>query len=694
ACTSGELRRHCAELLPDYMIPAAFVQVEIMPLTASGKADRRALPAPDTVSMDTGTAYEAPATETEEKLAALWRELLGRETIGVNDNFFELGGHSLKAASLTAEIHRTFKCSLPLRELFERTTVRELAELIDEKTASGGEQEWGSIPKLEQQLYYPLSSPQNRLFVLQSMDAANTTYHLPSVLYIEGALDKERLVRAVHALVARHETLRTSFVWVDGRPMQTVAAEPSIAWEEAEGDLTDPDALLSAFIRPFALDTAPLLRVKLVRAGHDKHVLLLDMHHLISDGVSSVVLAKQFVEAYESGGLPELPIQYKDYADWQLNWLQTEEAAKQQQYWVESLRGNVPVMELPYDYPRPPRMDYEGDGVSIEIDGELAQQLSALTGRTGTTLYMTLLAAFTALLHRYSGQNDIWIGSPVAGRPHVDLSELIGMFVNTVVLQGEAYGDQSYLELLNSVKERVLGALENDRYPFEELVDKLAVRRDVSRNPLFDVMFVLQNTGMPKVACGDVVFEPREPRRSTAKFDLTLEVVEGAQGLRCNFEYRTSLFRRETVERMASHWLRLVAAIAREPELKLAEIDLMGEEEKQQVLKQFNATEAAFPRELTLHEMFRQQAKRTPERTALVSESEELTYRELDERSDRLAGHLRGRGVKRGEPVGLMAQRSAEMMIGMLAIIKAGGAYVPLPPEFPEDRLRYMAEGS
>ncbi|CAH1205377.1 Tyrocidine synthase 3 [Paenibacillus plantiphilus] len=693
ACTSGELRRHCGELLPDYMIPAAFVQLEAMPLTASGKADRRALPSPD-MAMATGTAYEAPASETEEKLVALWRELLQRETIGVNDNFFELGGHSLKAATLTAEIHREFQCSLPLRELFNRTTVRELAQLIDEKLAGGEQYEWGGIPKLEPQPYYPLSSPQNRLFVLQSMDADNTSYHLPSVLYIHGQLNKDRLRSAVHALVERHETLRTSFVWVDGRPMQSVAKAAPIVWEESESEHSDLDSLLSAFIRPFALDEAPLLRVKLIRFNQEGHVLLLDMHHLISDGVSSVVLAKQFVEAYESGQLPELPIQYKDYAHWQQNWLQSEEAGKQQQYWLDALSGEIPVMNLPFDYPRPPRQDYAGDSVSIALDSELAQRLSALGASTGTTLYMTLLAAFTALLHRYTGQEDIWIGSPVAGRPHVELSDLIGMFVNTVVLRGEARADQSYLELLEVVKERVLGALENDRYPFEELVDKLAVRRDVSRNPLFDVMFVLQNTGMPKVACGDVVFEPHEPRRSTAKFDLTLEVAEGEQGLRCQFEYRTSLFRRETVERLASHWLRLLEAITSDPALKLAEIELMDAGERRQVVELFNDTAAEFPRELTLHEMFRQQAERTPERIALSCESETLTYRELHERSHRLASHLRGQGVKRGEPVGLMAQRSAELMIGVLAIIKAGGAYVPLPPEFPEDRLRYMAEGS
>ncbi|MFC5469004.1 amino acid adenylation domain-containing protein [Cohnella suwonensis] len=695
ACTSGELRTHCAGRLPDYMIPATFVQLQSMPLTASGKADRKALPEPET-EMATGTAYAAPESETEEKLAALWRELLRREEVGIDDDFFELGGHSLKAAELTAAVHKQFECALTLREVFDRPTVRRLASLILERRATGEVRRYSPIAKAERRPYYPLASAQNRLFVLQSMDENSTAYHLPSVLTIRGELDRSRLSSAVRALSERHEMLRASFDWENGQPVMRIAEEPFAAIEFAVAEPSeDPDACLRSFIRPFRLNESPLLRVKLVRMPEeDVHLLLLDAHHLVADGVSMAAMARQFMELYEGKPAEALPVQYKDYAAWQSEWLRSEACGDQERYWLRTLSGDIPALQLPYDFARPQRMDYEGDQVSFSFDAGWTHELAALCARTGTTPYMVLLGLYTALLHRYTGQNDIWIGSPTAGRPHADLADLIGMFVNTVVIRGHASGDQTFGELLEQAKDRVLGALDNDRYPFEELVDKLAVRRDVGRNPLFDVMFVLQNTGMPAVACGETVFEPFEFRRTTAKFDLTLEIVEQGDDWRCRFEYRTSLFRRETVERMAGHFVRLAETLVREPERKLGDVDLMSAEERRQVVETFNDTKAAYPEELTLPEMFRRQAERTPERTAAAFEAERLTYRELDARANRIARALLDAGLAPEQPVGLMAERSPEMLAGLLGILKAGGAYVPLPPEFPEERLRFMAEDS
>ncbi len=691
--TSGELRRHCAERLPDYMIPAAFMQLEAMPLTASGKTDRKALPEPEG-TMDTGTAYASPESDTERKLAALWTELLQREKVGANDNFFELGGHSLKAAELVSAIHRDFDRSISLRDVFRRPTIRELASFLDEDGRDSAGARYAPIPKVEARTFYPLSPAQNRLFVLQSMDENGTAYHLTSALVIRGPLDRVRLSAAVRSLSRMHETLRSSFDWADGQPVQRVSAEALAGIDFEEAGISDPEALVQACVQPFRLQQSPLLRVKLFRMQEpDVHLLLLDLHHLIADGVSMAVLARQFMALYEGKPAWELPVQYRDYAAWHSVWLSSEACEEQERYWLEELSGEVPTLNLPVDYARPERMDHLGDQVLIELEPRIVRGLSDLSTRTGTTLYATLLAAFTALLHRHTGQTDLWIGSPVAGRPHADLADLIGMFVNTVVVRTRPERGATFRELLEQTKERVLGALEHERYPFELLVDKLGVRRDIGRNPLFDVMFVLQNTGIPSVTIEGTRFEPYELRRTTAKFDLTLEIVEEPDGkLLCRFEYRTSLFRSETIERMASHFVRLAESIAHNPNLKLGEIELLADDERRRIVETFNDTMAPYPNSLTLQEIFSRQTAKTPDRTAAAFEDERLTYRELDARANRIAQRLLAAGLSPEEPVGLMAVRSAAMMAGMLGILKAGGAYVPLPPDFPIDRLRYMAD--
>ncbi|USB33500.1 non-ribosomal peptide synthetase [Paenibacillus sp. YPG26] len=703
SCPVSELRKHCGDRLPSYMIPEAFVQLEAMPLTASGKADRKSLPEPER-ELSAGTAYAAPTTDTEAKLADLWAELLGRDKVGTQDNFFELGGHSLTAASLIAVIHREFGYLFALRELFAHPTVRELAQQLEARRAAGLVSGYMPIPKAQAKMSYPLASAQNRLFILQSMDENATVYHLSFALRIRGPLDQERLLAAMKTILQQHDALRTSFQWEDGQPIQRIAPESVIEIEHEDVAALDPEACMQAFIRPFRLQEPPLLRVKLVRLSGEiaasavthaanEHLLLLDAHHLVTDGVSMAVLARQFIAHYEGAPALSLPVQYPDYVDWQAKWLQSDACQAQERYWLDTLSGDIPLLEWPSDFPRPQRMDYAGDEVTVALDASMTRALTDFGTRSGATPYMTLLAMFSALLHRYTRQTDIWIGSPVAGRPHPDLAELIGMFVNTVVIRSELAGDLTFSDLVDHMKDRVLGALEHDRYPFELLVDKLGASRDVGRNPLFDVMFVLQNTGIPEVASGDTIFEPCTIRSNTSKFDLLLEVTEQKGELICRFEYRTSLFRRETIERLAGHFIRLAAAVLQKPEARLADIDLMSAAERQVVTEQFNATEAAFPDKLTLPDMFRQQAERTPERIAAVfGDGESLTYRELDARASRIARMLLDSGLAPEEAVGLMAERSSAMLAGMLGILKAGGAYVPLPPAFPAERLRYMAD--
>ncbi|TYP79315.1 surfactin family lipopeptide synthetase A/fengycin family lipopeptide synthetase D [Paenibacillus methanolicus] len=703
ACAPSELRKHCGDRLLSYMIPEAFVQLEAMPLTTSGKADRKALPEPER-ELSAGTAYAAPRTETERKLAILWAESLGREKVGIEDNFFELGGHSLTGASLVAVILREFGHLFALRDLFELPTVRELAQRLEARSADGLANGYMPIPKAPPKQSYPLASAQNRLFILQSMDENATAYHLSFALRIRGPLERERLLAAMRAIFRRHDALRASFEWEDGRPVQRIAPDSVMEVEYEEVAALEPEACLQALIRPFRLQEPPLVRVKLLRRSNvsaeatssdasTDHLLLVDAHHLVTDGVSMAVLGRQFIAHYEGAPVAELPVQYPDYADWQARWLQSEACQAQERYWLDKLSGAIPALQWPSDLPRPRRMDYAGDEVTVALNTSMTRALADFGTRSGTTLYMTLLAMFSALLHRYTRQSDIWIGSPVAGRPHPDLAEVIGMFVNTVVIRSQPVGDFTFNDLAAQTKDCVLGALEHDRYPFELLVEKLGASRDVGRNPLFDVMFVMQNTGIPAVASGKTVFEPCYIRSKTSKFDLMLDVTERGDELICRFEYRTSLFRRETIERMADHFIRLAATALRDPNVKLADIDLMSETERRIVVEQFNATQAPFPDDRTLPEMFRLQAERTPGRTAAVfGDGESLSYRELDARANQIARTLLNGGLSPDEPVGLMAERSSAMLAGMLGILRAGGAYVPLPPSFPADRLRYMAE--
>ncbi|MBD3917805.1 amino acid adenylation domain-containing protein [Paenibacillus sp. PR3] len=698
-CTSTELREHCAALLPAYMLPVVCIQLEQMPLTASGKADRKALPKPPAIiSMETGSTHIEPRTATEQALAALWQELLGREPIGADDDFFAIGGHSLKGASLLASIHRTFQCTLSLRDIFNHSTVRQLAARIDEQNAERRADGYEDLPKQPRRAEYPLSMGQNRLFVLQQLDPASTGYHVSATLRITGPLDLARLRAAFQSLIDQHEMLRASFHWVDGQPVMRIAPATEAEWEWVDERHSSSIAAADSFSRPFDLQQAPLLRLQLAAVDNQEHRLLLEMHHLIADGLSIAVLARQFMTLYEGQELEPSRAAYVDYSAWQEQWMSTEQSGKQEQFWQQTLAGTPPTLSLPADFSRPDRLEFAGDDVRVELNEMLVTRLQSLTTKSGATMFMTLLTAFQALLHRYTGEEDIWIGTPVGGRPHSQLHEMIGMFVNTVVIRCMPHGSLTFRELLAHTREQSISALDNDRYPFERLVDKLSVRRDNSRNPLFDVMFIVQNTSIPAVACGDVVFEPVDQRTSTSKFDLTLEVIEkaGSDSLQCRFEYRTKLFRRERIERMAGHWLRLLESAVSNPDVPLSELALLDEQEREQLLHRFNRAAMEHPYEaLTLHDMFRLQAKRTPERIAAVfGGTISLTYQELDLRSDRLAKQLQSHGVRLGGAVGLMTERSPALIVGVLAIMKAGGAYVPLPPDFPAERLRFMTEDS
>ncbi|MDN4090756.1 amino acid adenylation domain-containing protein [Paenibacillus polymyxa] len=705
------LRSTLSQKLPGYMIPSYLVQLEQMPLTPNGKIDRKALPAPED-SLQTGADYVAPRTWVEVKLAQIWQDVLGLTQVGVKENFFEIGGHSLRATTLASKIHKELNKPLPLRSIFEAPTIEHLAvvlEQLDQVT-------YASIPVTEERSFYPLSSAQKRLYVLHQFDPQDVNYNMPSVLQVSGPLDVKRVEHAFRQLIARHASLRTRFDLIDSEPMQwvedTVPFEVEYTKVQAEGATTDTDTrvgkevdeLVSCFVRPFDLKAAPLLRVGLVDLGvsgagqEPQHVLMLDMHHIVSDGVSMGVLTEEFVRLYDGEELPPLRIQYKDYAVWQQSETHQEWMQRQEAYWLDTFRGELPVLDLPTDFARPSIRSTAGDTVVFGLEREVSERLKELAAHTGSTLYMVLLAAYTALLHQYSGQEDIVVGTPIAGRPHADLEPILGMFVGTLALRNYPTAEHTFRSYVEEVKVRALQAYEHQDYPFEELVEKLNVKRDMSRHPLFDTMFTLQTTEEGELQLADLSFRPYGLEQTPAKFDFTLEAREEEAGIQFGLQYATALYQRETVERMTRHFIRLAEAVAANPDAKLGELELITAEETEQILKVFNDPNAHSVRGtlqgLSLSERFEEQAKNSPERIAVVSGDIGLTYAELNEQANRLARVLRAKGVEADQPVGVLLERSADLLVGILGVLKAGGAYVPMDTMYPQERIDYMLQDS
>ncbi|MFE9943147.1 non-ribosomal peptide synthase/polyketide synthase [Bacillus velezensis] len=685
----SELRIALSQELPGYMIPSYFIQLERLPLTANGKIDRKALPAPEG-GVQTGTEYVAPRTAAEAQLAHIWQEVLGLPRIGVKDNFFDIGGHSLRATTLTAKLHKEMGVSLPLREVFRSPTIEEMAETITGMKHTA----YTSIPTVEAKEYYAVSSAQKRLYILNQLKGGELSYNMPSVMRADGALDRELVEKAIRKLIQRHETLRTGFELIDGELVQRIYDDVPFAVEFTQAKEEQAEALVHGFVRAFDLEKAPLLRVGLIKLAKDRHLLLFDMHHIISDGVSIKNLIEEFVSLYEGKELPPLRVQYKDYAAWQLSDMQSERMKKQEAYWLDVFSGEVPVLDMPTDYGRPAARSFEGGQIEFVIGPELTEQLKGLALKSESTLYMVLLAAYTTMLAKYSGQEDIVVGSPIAGRTHSDLESLIGMFVGTLAIRTNPVGEKTFREYVQEVKEHTLKAYENQEYPFDELVDKLNVSRDFSRHPLFDTMFIWQNTEQGELSLDDVRFTPYPDNHAMAKFDLTFQAAENEDGITGMISYAAALYKQETAERMAKHFIQLIEAIANDPQAPLSSLEMITAQEKEQIVERWGQPAIDCPRDKTIHQLFEEQAERTPEHTAAVYEKSRFTYRELNERANRLARILRSEGVQPDQPVGILAERSLEMIVGIMAILKAGGAYVPMDPDSPQERLRYILEDS
>ncbi|WP_080497089.1 non-ribosomal peptide synthetase [Bacillus wiedmannii] len=684
-----EMRKFLLMYLPNYMVPSYFIKLDRLPLKISGKIDVDELTEIEG-SIDIGYSYKGPSNDIEEKLIPMWEELLGITGIGVTHNFFELGGHSLKAAVLMAELHKEFEVEVPLRELFKGPTIEELATYI----IHSGKQQYAPIELQEESEYYIASAGQTRLYVLSQFEGIGTSYNIPAAFIVEGKLDLSKVDLALQQLVKRHELLRTSFDMVDGKVVQIVHEKAEFTLSHFEVEEHNIDNAIKNFIQYFDLQKAPLLRVGIAKLDETRHLLLFDMHHIISDGTTMGILIDEFVQLYEGKGLPPISVQYKDFSQWQYKLFEKEVLKQQERYWLDSFAGEIPVLNLPLDYLRPAVQSFEGKRLVFELDKVLTDKLNILARKTGTTLYMVLLASYNILLQKYTGQQDIVVGSPIAGRSHADLKKMIGMFVNTLAMRNRPDDAKTFSSFLREVEENTIEAFENSDYQFEQLVEKLHINRDKERNPLFDTMFVLQNTDERRLELEGLRFESVKLDNQAVKFDITLNAEERGGGIQFLLEYRTKLFKDVTMERFASHFIYVLEQIVHNPDLKLAEIELLSVGEKEQTLFGYNSTTSEYPMDKTIQELFEQQVEKTPERIAVEYGTECLTYQELNERSNQLARVLRDKGVGRDVVVALIAERSIEMVTAMIAIVKAGGAYLPIDPDYPQERIQYMFEDS
>jgi amino acid adenylation domain-containing protein len=701
--TTAELRRYLQEKLPDYMIPSSFVRLAALPVTPNGKVDTKVLLDMPVVESLPDKTIVAEYTPIEEILAGIWAEVLGKSQVEVHENFFEQGGHSLLGTRLISQIRTVMHVDISLRSLFESPTVSGLARQVEH--ALRNEQVTATLPlvPVSRDQVLPLSFAQQRLWFLWQLEPDSTAYNVPSAWWVRGPLASHALEQSMREMIQRHEALRTSFSLQEEQPVQLIHSPGAVAviWIDLTA-LTEnhrarevQQIITQEARRPFDLMQGPLLRTTLVRTAAQEHLLLHTTHHSISDAWSVPIWQHELSVLYNAflsgtpSPLPALSVQYADYACWQRRWLQGEVLEHQLAYWRDQLEGISPL-ELPTDRPRPPVQTFHGASESLTVPRSLSNALKQLAHRKGVTLFMLLLAAFQVLLSRLSGQEDIAVGTPIANRGRSEVEGLIGFFTNTLVLRSDLTNNPTFEELLEQVREKALGAYSHQEVPFEKLVELLPLERDLSRPPLFQVMFLLQHSTQMAEGFHQLTLDQIPYEQTTAKFDLTLSLMDIGQELHNKVEYNTDLFDRTTITLFLQRWLLLLETIVSLPQQRLHDFSLLTEAESRQILDGWNATQVAPTSNLCLHELVTAQANRTPSAIAAIENDHHLTYGELNERANQLAYHLRSLGVRRDVPVGICMDRSLKMLIGILGILKAGGAYVPLDPGYPRDHLAFM----
>ncbi|MCP6760180.1 MAG: amino acid adenylation domain-containing protein [Fischerella sp. CENA71] len=712
AANSITLNHFLKEKLPAYMIPAAFMILDSLPLTPNGKVERRNLPAPTRTRPDLEEIFVAPRNPIEEKLAGIWSQLLGLDVIGVNDNFFHLGGHSLIATQMLARVRDVFSVELFFPQIFTHPTIASLAQLI----AQGGEEsQWQRPPikRISHQGLVPVSFSQERIYFVHKLAPENSAYQFQSTMEFKGPLNVEALKLALDEIVKRHEIFRTTYQEVNGRLYQVIHPHEGVAFKvidlrhipESERKIEAQKLVDAEILTHLDLTQLPIIQWAVFKLSDQEHIFTHVEHHMAHDGWSFNVFLSELVALYEAflagkpSPLPELSYQFADFASWQREWAQTPEAQAQLAYWQQKLAGIPPLLELPYDRPRPKEQTYNGDHVRMELPVDLCESLRVFSHKEGVTLFMTMLEAFIILLHRYIGQDDIFIGSAVANRRMHQIEKIIGMIVNNLVLRTDVSGNPSVRELLERVRQVTMEAYANEDVPFDKVVEAIRPVRNLSHNPLFQVMFSFHNSAKPHLNFPGLDITLQEPASNkSAKFDLDFLVIPrfeqsvqhgaktGAKGITLVLEYNSDLFDAETIQAMLEQYEQVLIEMVANPEQQIGQIPLVTPSQ-QKLLGEWNQTARKYKQIQCIHKLFEAQVELTPDAVAVEQDGQKLTYRALSDRANKIAHYLQSLGVKPETLVGICVERSLDAIAGLLGILKAGGAYVPLDPAYPQERI-------
>jgi len=718
----ADLREALRQKLPEYMIPTSFVPLAALPLTSNGKINRQALPAPGDADAAAESNYVAPRNPDEQALAEIWSQVLGIERVGITDTFFDLGGHSLLAVRITARVQAAWNVDLPPSVIFENPTVQLMAQavaLARHDVARWQRPEIVPVPREDHAvssplpdvpagaLVFPMSSSQQQLWVLDQLQPGSAAYNIPLAIRLQGSLNAEALQSALDSLARRHESLRTIFRVVNGKPSQIVLAASPVAMgvddlRQLHGHASDTERrriALEEARRPFDLSRGPLFSARLLRVSENDYLLVFNVHHIVFDYSSIAVLMRDLTALYDAAcrgtgpSLPALAVQYPDYAVRQRDWLQGAALDSQLAYWKNQLKGAANSFELPTDHPRGGEISFAGEFLTELFPARLLDAFESLQRREGVSLFMALLAAFDVLLYRHTNQEDVVAGASTAGRNRESIDDLIGFFVNPVVMRSDLSGNPTFRQLLQRVRKTATEAYDNQDLPFEKLVEQLRLPPDPSRNPLFQIMFLFQELAAGSTQTPGLKWRWEGIENYTAKFDLSAYVEKRQEGLLVAFEYNTDLFEKATVQRLMEHYRILLESIVADPDQSIARLPMLGDAERRQVVTDFNRTAVDYAeKSCCLHEIIETQVQRTPDQTALVFEGQSLTYRQLNERANQLAHYLRKHDVAPGVAVGVCMERSLEMEVALLAVLKAGGAYMPLDPEYPMERLAWMLD--
>ncbi len=695
------------ERLPDYMVPATVTVMDTFPLTSNGKIDRKKLPKPEGAALHTAEKI-APRTPVEELLVSLCQSILNVKEVGVNDNFFDLGGHSLLATQMMSRIRSAFEVELPLKDFFENPVISDLALKIETLRQTDQSLLPPPIHAFERNGNLPLSFAQQRLWFLDQLAPGSANYNIPTVLRLKGDLNLDALERSVREIVRRHESLRTTFSEEKGTPLQVIHETIDIPFnvvdlsaltpEEAEAKAREMAEVEAA--TPFDLSKGPLFRGMIIKLADQDHLALFTLHHTISDGWSMGILVREVATLYPAflndaaSPLPDLTIQYADFAVWQRYWLQGEVLEKQLSFWKDLIGENPPVLELPTDFKRPAMQTFNGRTLHSILSPDLTGQLLQFSQNENATLFMTLLAAFQTMLYRYSGQDKILTGSPIANRTMAETEPLIGFFVNTLVLPADFSSVTDFRSLVKQIRQTTLQAYAHQDLPFEQLVEAVQPERDMSHSPLFQAAFILQNMTMDKLELPGLTLEPFEAESTVSKYDLTLNAAETEQGIECYFEYNTDLFTESTIQRMMAHFENLIRAILRDPKQKVDLIDFLTDQEKVNLFERWNQAQRELPQPHTVPAVFEALAQAQGAHPAAIFDGETLSYEQLNTKANQLAHHLLDMGLKPDQIVGISLPRSLDVPVAILAILKAGGAFLSIDPAYPQERIRYMMEDS